>query len=189
MTYAPPIRGCWRATWATTAQPRSTHTIEDSVTIGAQRLALNGAGLRIKLLFRIYAAGLYLPEKAGSTAAVLAQPGPKRISMILLRDLTAKQLVDGLNEGIRDNHAPAEAEALKPRAERLGAIMTAIGAAKSGSRITLDYVPDAGTRVTLNGKPQGDAIAGDDFYLALLRIWLGDDPVDHTLKKALLGQG
>ena len=30
-------------------------------------------------------------------------------------------------------------------------------------------------------------IAGEDFYRALLRIWIGDKPVQDDLKKALLG--
>jgi len=34
----------------------------------------------------------------------------------------------------------------------------------------------------------GSAIAGQDFYNALLEIFVGDDPVDTRLKKGLLGQ-
>lgn len=162
--------------------------IEESARIGQRDLVLNGAGLRVKLFFKVYAAGLYLTEKANSAAAVVAMKGPKRISMTLLRDLTAKQLIDALEEGLRANLAPAEFESLKPRVERLSAIMGTIGSATSGSVITLDYVPDAGTRVTLNGEPRGEAIGGEDFYRGLLKIWLGDDPVDKSLKKALLGQ-
>jgi hypothetical protein len=30
-------------------------------------------------------------------------------------------------------------------------------------------------------------IEGEDFYRALLRIWLGDRPVQDDLKKSLLG--
>ena len=67
--------------------------------------------------------------------------------------------------------------------------MGAIGSAERGSVIALDYVPDVGTRVTLNGQPKGEPIDGEDFYRGLLKIWLGDDPVDKSLKKALLGQG
>jgi hypothetical protein len=39
----------------------------------------------------------------------------------------------------------------------------------------------------LNGESRGGPIAGEDFYRALLRIWLGEDPVSKDLKKALLG--
>lgn len=163
--------------------------LDDSVRIGSQNLVLNGAGLRVKVFFKVYAAGLYLSEKAGSTAAVLALAGPKRVSMTMLRDLTAQDLIDALGEGMRNNNPAAEFEKLKPRVERLNAIMSAIGAAKSGNVIMLDYLPESGTQVSLNGEPKGEAIAGDDFYRALLRIWLGDNPVDSSLKKALLGGG
>ena len=35
---------------------------------------------------------------------------------------------------------------------------------------------------------RGRDIAGDDFYKALLRIWLGNKPVQDDLKPALLGK-
>jgi hypothetical protein len=53
--------------------------------------------------------------------------------------------------------------------------------------IALDWVPGAGTQVTIDGKAEGKPIEGEDFYRALLRIWLGDKPVQDDLKKALLG--
>jgi len=65
--------------------------------------------------------------------------------------------------------------------------MAELGEAKEGMRITLDWSPPAGTVVTVNGKATGNPIAGEDFYRALLRIWLGDNPVQADLKKALLG--
>jgi hypothetical protein len=163
--------------------------LDDGARIGSQNLVLNGAGLRVKVFFKVYAAGLYLSEKTSSAAAVLTLAGPKRVSMTMMRDLTAQQLIDALGEGMRNNHTAAEFEKLKPRVERLNAIMSAIGAVKSGNVITLDYLPESGTQVSLNGEPKGEAIAGDDFYRALLRIWLGDNPVDSSLKKALLGGG
>jgi hypothetical protein len=41
--------------------------------------------------------------------------------------------------------------------------------------------------VLIQGKPTGKPIAGQDFYRALLRVWLGDKPVQDDLKKSLLG--
>jgi len=74
------------------------------------------------------------------------------------------------------------------RIEELLAIMNALVEAKKGDAILLDFLPDSGTRVVVNGQPRGKPIAGDDFYRALLRIWLGDKPVDGDLKKGMLGQ-
>ena len=59
-------------------------------------------------------------------------------------------------------------------------------AAKSGDTILLDYVPGTGTRVLINGESKG-MIPGEEFNRALLRIWLGDQPADAALKKAMLG--
>jgi hypothetical protein len=106
-----------------------------------------------------------------------------------MRDLSAKQLIDALDEGIRDNTPAAEQETLKGRIVELAAIMSALESAKEGDVIALDWLPSSGTRVMLNGETRGKAIAGEDFYRALLRIWLGDNPVSGGLKKALLGQG
>ena len=162
--------------------------VPDSATIAGQELRLNGAGLRQRAFFKVYVAALYLPAKQSAPAQVISGPGPKRISMTLMRDITAQQLIDALSNGVRDNHTPAEVEKLKPRIETLNRVMTGIGNAKSGSVIALDFVPASGTHVLLNGTPQGAPIAGDDFYQALLKVWIGDDPADSGLKKALLGE-
>jgi len=162
--------------------------LEDKVKLGANELVLNGAGVRTKIVFKVYVGALYLPARGASTEDVLGQKGAKRVSMTLLRDLTAQQLVDALNEGIRANQSPAELAKLDERMRQLEATMRAIGAAKQGSIVTLDFLPESGTRVTVDGAEKGKPIAGEDFYNALLRIWLGDDPVDASLKKAMLGQ-
>jgi len=163
--------------------------VDDRIRLDSGELVLNGAGLRTKAFFKVYVAGLYLPERKTSTDEVLALPGAKRVAMRLMRDLSAKQLSDALDEGFRDNTPAAEQEPLKGRLGELSAIMNALRSAKEGDVIALDWLPGTGTRVMVNGETKGKAIAGEDFYRALLRIWLGDNPVSGSLKKALLGQG
>jgi hypothetical protein len=163
--------------------------VGDQARVGSSELVLNGAGVRTRLIFKVYVGALYLPEKTPDAANILASAGPKRIAMTLLRDLTAKQLVDALEDGLRANHTEAEMSALRSRLDELAATMRAIGSAKEGSVVTLDYLPGSGTRVAVDGAEKGARIAGQDFYAALLKIWLGDKPVDATLKKAMLGQG
>jgi hypothetical protein len=162
--------------------------VEDKARVGANELVLNGAGLRTRVVFKIYVAALYLPEKKSSAAEVLALKGPRRVSMTLLRDLSAEQLIEALDNGIRRNHGETEVAALQGRMDALGATMRAIGKASERAVITLDWLPGTGTRITVDGAPKGEPIAGEDFYAALLRIWLGDNPPDESLKKAMLGQ-
>ena len=124
--------------------------VDERVRVGAADLQLNGAGLRTKAFFKVYVAGLYLAEKKTSVADVLALPGAKRVSMRMMRELSAKQLTDALDEGIRDNTPSVEQEALKDRLAELTATMTALQSAKEGDVIALDWLPESGTRVALN---------------------------------------
>jgi hypothetical protein len=163
--------------------------VDDRAKVEASELVLNGAGLRTKFFLKIYVAGLYLAEKRTTASDVLALQGAKRITMRLMRGLKAKQLTDALEVGIRANTSASELESLQGRLDELNAIMNALQSANEGDLIALDWLPGTGTRIVLNGEPRGKIIPGEDFYRALLRIWLGDEPAQERLKKALLGGG
>jgi hypothetical protein len=105
----------------------------------------------------------------------------------MLRNVDADEFAKALVDGMRPNHDEATMKALEPRIAQLNAIMAGIKEAKKGMAIALDWVPGAGTQVTIDGKAAGKPIEGEDFYRALLRIWLGDKPVQDDLKKSLLG--
>jgi hypothetical protein len=135
---------------------------------------------------KVYVIGLYLPEKKSDAAAVLSLGGPKRAAIHMLRDVGADTFTDALVEGLKANHSEADYKALEPRVKELSDTMAQIGEAKSGMTIALDWTGGA-TRLVVNGQPAGKPIAGEDFYKALLRIWIGDKPVQDDLKKSLLG--
>jgi hypothetical protein len=160
--------------------------VADKASLANADLTLNGAGLRKLIFFNVYAMGLYLPKKTTNAAEAVAMEGPKRVSLHMLRDVGHERFTKALVEGITENHSEAEIKALQPRIDALNATMAQIGEAKKGSTITLDWNGTA-TLIGIDGKPTGQAIAGADFYRALLRIWLGDKPVQEDLKKALLG--
>ncbi len=161
---------------------------DDWVQIGNREIVANGAGLRKKIFFKVYAMVLYLPEKQREAAGALNVKGPKRIGISLLRDLTAQQFIEAMQEGLAENHSAAEMAAIKDRLKQFSDVMLTIGEAKSGTLIEIDWLPEAGTRLTVSGQVKGTDIAGEDFYRALLRIWLGDKPVQDDLKQALLGK-
>lgn len=153
-------------------------------------LTLNGAGLRGVLFIKAYAMGLYLPQRATTATDILALRGPRRIHIVALRDLSAEQFADALVKGIHKNHSEAELAALNPRLEGFRATLLAQGEAVKGTVILLDWLPEdeSGiTRLSINGKAIGKPVPGEDFYQALLRIWLGERPADGGLKRDLLG--
>jgi Chalcone isomerase-like len=161
-------------------------TLPDKVSVGGQPLVLNGAGVLSKFVFRIYVGSLYLPQKAGDLAGVMAN-GPRRIQMNLLRDLTADQLVGALVGGLDANNSPAEMAAVKAPTDDLVRIMKRFKDVdmKEKDVLTLDFI-DGGTKVALNGEAI-IVIPGEAFNHALTRIWLGDKPAHRNLKKAMLG--
>lgn len=160
---------------------------EDKAKVGAAELQLNGAGLRNRAFFKVYSIGLYLPEKKGTTDAVLALKGAKRLHIATLRELTAEQFADALVGSIEKNHTEAELAPLKARIEEFKATILSLNVAPKGSVVTLDWLPESGMRLSFNGQAKGKDIAGEDFYAALLKIWLGNHPAQDNLKDALLG--
>jgi hypothetical protein len=162
--------------------------LDERTSVGASELVLNGAGLRKRAFFRVYVAGLYLTERRASPQEILALRGPKRVSITLMRDLTARELVDALKDGIRRNSTSGEQQAVNGRIDELVANLLAVPQGRKGDVLTVDWHPGAGTQVVLNGDVKSAAIPGEDLYHALLKVWLGEHPTSEALKKALLGE-
>src|ERR1041385_2702297 len=143
--------------------------IDDKARVADTELSLSGAGLRKRVIFQVYAIGLYVRDPK---ADLISQPGPKRVLIHMLRDVGADQFVGALSEGIKENHSEAQAKALEPRVKELGATMASIQEAKKGMSIALDWTGSA-TQLSIDGKPTGRPIEGEDFYRAF------DGPADR----------
>jgi Chalcone isomerase-like len=173
---------------ATAAVEASGVKFEDSIDLAGSKLVLNGAGTRYKAVFKVYAAGLYLGKKAGTTAEVLAAPGNKRISVTMLRDIDAAELGKLFSRGIEDNMPKGEFSKLIPAILRMSQLFSDYKTLKAGDSFTIDWVPGSGTTMSIKGKPYGEPFKEPEFFNALTRIWLGPNPADWKLKDALLGK-
>jgi len=160
---------------------------EDTAKVAGKDLVLNGAGMRTKVIFKVYAAGLYLGEKKSNVADILKQDGPRRMTLVMMRDVSSADFGDAFMKGINDNIDAAEKAKYAGQIAKFGEVFGAIPGVKKGDVLHLDLIPGAGTQAELNGKKVGETIADPGFYNAVLRIWLGDKPVDSSLKPALLG--
>jgi long-chain acyl-CoA synthetase len=159
--------------------------VDERITVAGSELVLNGAGLRTKVFIKVYVGALYAGQKSTSAAALLDSTGPRRMSMRLLRDVDSDALYGALADGLKANHSEAELAALKPQIDQFAGIMKKIGNARTGDTVGIDFAAD-GVGVSFNGESRG-RVAGAPFAKALLKVWLGDNPVDAGLKKALLG--
>jgi hypothetical protein len=161
---------------------------EDSADVRGAKLQLNGAGLRYKAVFKVYAAGLYLPKKAATPEEVLAMPGAKRMSVTMLREVDSSELGKLFSRGMEDNMDKSSFSKLVPGVMRMSQIFSDHKKLNPGETFLIDWVPGTGTVVTVKGVPQGEPFKEPEFFNALLRIWLGPSPADWKLKEALLGK-
>ena len=160
---------------------------DDSAQLATQELALNGLGLRSMLFIKVYVAGLYLQQKTATFRLIANLPGPKRLQLRMLRKADADDFIEALVEGIEDNSSKAELVQLSARMQQLKQTIKAIGSVVAGDTLNFDFVPGVGTSITVNGIQKGSVIEGGDFYNAVLKIFVGENPVDERLKAGLLG--
>lgn len=156
------------------------------IDVHGSKLQLNGAGLRYKAVFKVYAAGLYLTRKAGSLEEVIKAPGPKRMSITMLRDIDAAELGKLFSRGMEDNMDRAAFAQLIPGIMRMSQIFTDYKRLNAGESFTMDWIPGQGLIISVKGKPQGEPFKEPEFFQALMGIWLGRAPADWKLKNELL---
>jgi hypothetical protein len=160
-------------------------TLPDRADAGGQSLVLDGLALRKKLFIKVYVGGLYLPAKEHSADRVLAGDTPRRMLFHFLYSVSANQMCDAWEDGLKDNTPQAGAE-VKAAFHTLCGYMEDI---PKGHEMALTYVPGQGTRVEVNGKVKG-TIPGKPAADAILATWIGPDPgPGEDFKQAVLGAG
>lgn len=159
---------------------------DDTAQVGNQTLKLNGAGVRYKVIFKVYVAAMYLPELKSTTAEVLALPGAKRVTLVIMRDLSSDDLGLRFMEGLKKNLEVSERAKLIGGMLTFGQMFSLIPGMKKGDILTIDWVPGTGVVSQYNGKKLGETIPDPNFYNAVLKIWLGNHPADEPLKHKML---
>lgn len=159
--------------------------LDDKIDVAGVPLVLNGAGLRTKVMLKIYVVGLYVPARTKSADAVIGSKQLRRVRLVMKRGLGAGTIWDAFDEGIQANSSPAEIAALKPKLDQVEKLFKEMGEVAEGDAIDIDFTADGATNVAYKGQPKG-SIPGIDLQRALLQIWLGKDPVQSDVKAALL---
>lgn len=158
---------------------------DEKSLVNGTELLLNGGGIRKKFgVINVYAAGLYLPVKTNNADSVINAKTPRRILLVMKRDVAADSLLEALHDGLKKNLSPAEMDRLKPSLSKLDAIFLSI-TPREKDRIALDVSEEGWVKLIYNDQIK-DALPGPEIGPALLKIWLGKEPVQSDLKKSLL---
>jgi len=147
-------------------------------------LNLNGHGNRIKFFMKVYEGSLFLESFSSNAEEILNSDAPMSIRIDVLSTLvTPEAMKTALNEGLEKstgkNTTPIEKEI-----DQLNATFNSdVG---SGDFYEFIYLPDSGVHVLKNSN-YIDTIPGIDFKKAFFGIYLSRNPIQKSLKKAMLG--
>jgi hypothetical protein len=162
--------------------------VEDTATVAGKTLVLNGGGMRQIFVVKVYAAALYLAEKKTSAADVQALTTPKRVALHIQREINSDEFGQLFITSMNKNSSKEEKAKVINQTVKFGEMFSNLPPVKKGDIVTLDWVPGSGTVSTLNGKQIGETLPDIAFYNAVLRIWIGENPVQSDVKRGLLGE-
>lgn len=173
--------------WAQSDEPTEIAGHPKTVEVNHQALLRNGAGIRTKAIFKVYSAALYLEKPTISLEEIGQLSGPKRVTVTMLRNINASELGKLFAHGMEDNMDKQQFSKLIPGVMRMSEVFNRHKELKTGDQFTLDWIPQKGMVISVNGTPEPSEFIEPEFYQAMLGIWLGPKPADSRLKQALLG--
>ncbi|MFZ4482971.1 MAG: chalcone isomerase family protein [Chthoniobacterales bacterium] len=169
------------------AEPAS-HELPAEQIVSGQKLVLNGSALRTVWGFEIYRIGLFLANPSRDENAIMnTDRNPKRVHIIMIRGVSKERFSGTVQESIDQNFSPEEKERFNVELATFLAFFHEGSDLKPGSEVILDYVPGQGMVAFLDGTRLG-TIPGEEFYHAILRLWIAT-PLQKSIKDGLLGLG
>ncbi len=161
-------------------------TFADTLKLSGKDLKLNGVGVRKGLLNNMYVAGIYLQAKASTAEEVLTAQGPRRITMVMLHNISSQDLGDAFIKALNSNMDPLDKQKTLRHLVTFGDMFASVPGLKKGDKVDVDWSPETGMQCYVNSKKLGESISELAFYNSILRIWLGANPSDPALKPKLL---
>ena len=164
---------------------QAANELPESMEYQDTKLILNGQGTRVMFFMKIYESGLYLNSANSNSEEVINDNSAMGIRLDVLSSmLTAEAMKKAIDEGFvkstKDNTQPINDQITQFMATLHQAI-------EVGDVYEFIYLPGSGVDVLRNSELL-DTIAGLEFKKAFFGIWLSDNPVQKSLKKAMLGK-
>lgn len=160
---------------------------DPEASVAGQKLRLNGAGIRYKAIFKVYAMALYTARAVRSNQQVLDPNLPKRLQLVALRDVGGDEFGRLFARAIEENATRDEFAKSIGAVVRMGEIFAEQKQFTKGDVVYLDYVPGIGLALIVKGKQQ-ELFRQPQFSSIMYKIWFGAHPPDTALQKALLGE-
>ncbi len=173
--------------------PTQAHTVAGvemrevvSATSERPELHLNGAALReLYLLIKSYVGALYVEQPGSDAHTLLESESHKRMVFhVMMKKVSARRIGNALQEAMVLNLNEVQHKDLSQDLDKMVTLFE--GKMLRGQEAIFDYLPNKGTRITINGEVKG-FIPGKDYFNAMLSMWVGENPVGRTFKEEILG--
>lgn len=159
-------------------------TLPNTITIGGSDLVLNGAGMREKVVFDLYAGGLYLQSKSTDASTIINADETMAIKLDIVSGLiSSKKMIKAVNDGFKKS-MNGDTSSMTDKIEAFKGFFS--DKIVKTNVFDIAYIKGKGSVVYKNGEEVG-VIEGLEFKKALFGIWLGNKPADDDLKEAMLG--
>ena len=159
--------------------------LEDSLMYDGYEYKLKGAGIRKKLVLKLYVGSLYTNRQADNEEKVLKGPVASVIRLdIISKLITSKLMKETIQEGF-DKAMGGDASALQGQIDKFIAVFS--DEIVKGDQFTFVSLPGVGV-TAYKGNEKLTIILDDYFREVLFSIWLGEDPADKKLKKKMMSK-
>jgi len=159
--------------------------VADSLSFGGTKYSLSGAGIRKKVVLKLYVGSLYTNQAIKSEADVLKGPASSVIRLDIISGLiTSKLMAETVQEGF-DKAMGGDTSSLQKQIDSFISVFSE--EIVKGDYFTFVSVPGKGI-TAYKGEKQLTVIDDDRFREVLFSIWLGSDPADKNLKKDMLAK-
>lgn len=159
--------------------------LDEVQTVEGQKLSLNGAAVQKRAFFKTNILALYLPQKARSLVDVLRMPGPKRLVVVMLREISGPMASRFYQSDLRQYSTDAELKVIGNEIVALGNVYAAMPTLNRGDLVVVDWVPGKGMLARVNGKVVGNPMTNPLIWEISLRVSLSDDAPDEVRRRML----
>ena len=170
---------------ALTAAPQIAGvSLEDKVIYDNYDYKLKGAGIRKKLVLKLYVGSLYTNREAEDTDKILKGPVASVIRLDIISGIiTSKLMKETVQEGF-DKAMEGDTSSLQNEIDNFIAVFSE--EINKGDQFTFVSLPGVGV-TAYKGTEKLTVVLDDKFREVLFSIWLGNDPADKKLKKKMMG--
>lgn len=159
--------------------------IPDRIKISGTTLELNGAGILDRIFVDWYIGALYLPRKTSEPEKILEDDVTMELKIIVLsEEVTGGKMKESILDGFRKTVGAEKVIEMIPEIDTF--IKVFDEDIKVSDVFDFIYIPEKGLQ-TFKNRKLFSTISGLEFKKGIFGIWLGEEPLKKSLKKALLG--